>query len=169
MIVLGRIVAPFGVNGWLKIHAFGDDPLSWRTMSNWWIGKDPESQRAEDWQVCTPRGLRMQGKGVVLAMDEVADRTAAEAVGGWYLAAPRSVLPKPAKDEYYWADLVGMHVVGRAGLALGKVERLVETGAHAVLVVKEDETERLIPFVGAYVREVDVTRKLIQVEWEADW
>ena len=29
MIVLGRLVAPYGVKGWLRLHAFGDDPASW--------------------------------------------------------------------------------------------------------------------------------------------
>lgn len=169
MIVLGRIVAPFGVNGWLKVHPFGDDPLSWRTMPTWWISQRDDSPRIEDWKPCKPRGVRAHGKSIVLALDEVADRTAAEAVAGWFLAAPREALPKPAQDEYYWADLIGLSVVNAAGLPLGVVESLVETGAHAVLVVKEDEVERLIPFVGAYIVDVDVDLRRIRVNWEIDW
>lgn len=167
--MLGRIVAPFGVNGWLKVHPFGDDPLSWRTMPTLWISPRDDAQGIDDWTPCKARGIRAQGKSIVLALDGVLDRTAAEGISGWYLAAPRDALPKPAKDEYYWADLVGLEVVNTAGIALGTVENLLETGAHAVLVVRAGETERLIPFVSAYVLDVIPHSRQIQVSWEADW
>lgn len=167
--MLGRIVAPFGVNGWLKVHPFGDDPLSWRIMPTLWISPRDDAQGIDDWTPCKARGIRAQGKSIVLALDGVLDRTAAEGISGWYLAAPRDALPKPAKDEYYWADLVGLEVVNTAGIALGTVENLLETGAHAVLVVRAGETERLIPFVSAYVLDVIPHSRQIQVSWEADW
>lgn len=169
MILMGRIVAPFGVQGWLKVQPLGDDPLSWRKMPQWWIGKNPESQRPEDWRVVKPRGLRQHGKGVVLALEDMLDRTAAEAIDGWFIAAPREALPKPANNEYYWADLVGLTVSNAAGLALGKVRGLLDTGVHSVLEVEDGEHERLIPFVDAYVKEVDLAAGSILVEWEPDW
>lgn len=169
MIVMGRIVAPFGIQGWLKVQVLGDDPLSWRKMPRWWIGKNPDSLRPDDWREVTPNGLRMHGKGVVLALSEVADRTAAEAIDGWFLAAPREALPSPGKDEYYWADLVGLGVRNSAGVGLGRVRGLIETGAHDVLEVEDGELERLIPFVGAYVKNVDLAAGWIDVEWGADW
>lgn len=169
MILMGRIVAPFGVQGWLKVHPLGDDPLSWRKMSQWWLGKDPESQHPEDWQPYQPRGIRLHGKGVVLAVEGVLDRTAAEAIDGWYIAAPREALPQTAHNEYYWTDLIGLTVQNASGLVLGRVQSLLETGAHAVLEVVEGEQVRLIPFVEAYVKDVDKAAGQIQVEWESDW
>lgn len=166
---MGRIVAPFGIQGWLKIQVLGDDPLSWRKMPQWWIGKNPDSQRQEDWRPVQPNGLRPHGKGVVLAVLEIPDRTAAEAVDGWFLAAPREALPPPGKDEYYWADLIGLRVVGNAGVVLGKVRNLIDTGAHAVLEIEDGDVERLVPFVGAYVLSVDLELGEIGVAWEADW
>ncbi|MDM8006281.1 MAG: hypothetical protein QUV05_09065 [Phycisphaerae bacterium] len=49
MIVPGRISAPFGVRGWVKVHVFGDDPEAWATMPRWWL---VEEERAPDaaWQ-----------------------------------------------------------------------------------------------------------------------
>lgn len=166
---MGRIVAPFGINGWLKIQPLGDDPLSWRKMPQWWLGKNPESQQAEDWQPYTPRTVREHGKLVVAALTGLDNRTAAEALDGFFIAAPREALPPPAKDEYYWSDLQGLSVVNAAGIALGTVRRLLDTGAHSVLEVTEGETERLIPFVAVYVQEVDLAAGLIRVDWEADW
>jgi 16S rRNA processing protein RimM len=168
MIVLGRIVAPFGIQGWVKIHPFGDDPLSWCKMPRWWVCPDSEGT-AENWRPLTPRGCRMQGKALVAAFAEVADRDAAEALGGLYVGAPREALPAPAVDEYYWADLVGLSVANRAGEVLGTVSGLLSTGAHDVLQVGNGEAERLIPFVAAYVDEVDLGARLIRVDWDKDW
>ncbi|WP_374243241.1 ribosome maturation factor RimM [Zoogloea sp.] len=167
MIVLGRIVAPFGVKGWVRVHPFGDDPLSWRKMPQWWLGTDPDGS---DWVPYTLTGCKEHGKGdLVAAFAEVPDRNASEAVAGYFIAAPREAMPQPAQDEFYWGDLVGLQVRNAAGLALGTVTGLLSTGAHDVLQVQDGDAERLIPFVASYVTAVDVPAGVISVEWEADW
>ncbi len=172
MIVLGRIVAPFGVQGWVKIHPFGDDPASWRKMSHWWLCRDDDAPDAQ-WRQFTLSACRPHGKGLVAALAEVADRKAAEAIDGMYIGAPRDALPPPAKDEYYWGDLVGLAVVDEAGEPLGTVSGLLSTGAHDVLQVQAGEgkeaVERLIPFVAAYVLEVDLPARRLRVSWQKDW
>lgn len=168
MIVLGRIVAPFGVQGWLKIHPFGDDPLTWRNMPNWWVSNDPDAP-AEAWSQRELRGCRAHGKGLVATLEGVPDRNAAEAIEGWYIGAPREALPKPAADEYYWGDLVGLEVSNEAGEALGTVSGLISTGAHDVLQIQDGDNERLVPFVAAYVLDVDLAGRKIRVAWEKDW
>jgi 16S rRNA processing protein RimM len=166
MVVLGRIVAPHGLRGWMKIHPFGDDPESWRQMSQWWLAADAES---DIWQPFEVEGLRAQGAGWVAKLDGVDDRGAAERLDGWFVAAPRQALPETQQDEYYWADLVGLVVTNEQGEVLGKVDSLMEAGAHQVLVVKDGDTERLLPFVGQVVRSVDVPGACIRVEWGRDW
>ena len=168
MIVLGRIVAPFGVQGWVRIHPFGDDPLSWRRMAQWWLSAE-DGARDEHWKPFRLRSCRAHGKGLVASFEEVPDRNAAEAIAGHFVGAPREVLPEPATDEYYWGDLVGLEVVNEAGDALGSVSGLLSTGAHDVLQVQDGDTERLIPFVAAYVLEVDLAARRIRVAWEKDW
>ena len=167
MIVLGRIVAPYGVAGWVRVRPFGDDPLSWKKMPQWFLGTDPDGQ---DWAPYTLKGCRAHGKGdLVATFAEVPDRTAAEAVDGFYVAVPREALPKPDQDEYYWADLIGLEVWNTQEVRLGTVSGLLSTGAHDVLQVQDGEVERLIPFVASYVTDVDVAARRIRVEWEADW
>ena len=167
MIVLGRIAAPFGVAGWVKVQPFGDDPLSWKKMPQWWLGTDPDGS---EWVPYSLKDCKAHGKGgLVATFAEVPDRNTAEAVEGYYIAAPREALPKPDKDEYYWGDLVGLEVRNLADLRLGTVKGLLSTGAHDVLQVQDGDVERLIPFVASYVTEVDMPAGLIRVEWEADW
>ena len=97
MIVLGRIVAPFGIQGWVKIHPFGDDPASWRKLPHWWLSRDDNAPDAQ-WKQYTLTACRPHGKGLVAALAEVPDRNAAEAIDGFFIAAPREVLPEPAEE-----------------------------------------------------------------------
>ena len=81
---------------------------------------------------------------------------------------PRAELPANREGEYYWSELIGLDVVTREGVALGRVTGLLETGANPVLVV-EGERERLIPFVEAVVVAVDVAGGRLTVDWGADF
>ena len=81
---------------------------------------------------------------------------------------PRSALPTPAENEYFWADLIGLEVVNQHGVVLGRVDSLMETGAHDVLVV-EGSKEYLIPFIDAFVGKVDVEAGRIEVDWGEDY
>jgi len=167
MIVLGRITAPFGVKGWVNLHTFGDDPASWLRMKEWWLGGDAA---ASEWQAWRIADLKPHGKGWVAHFEGCDDRSAAERLEGMYVGAPRQALPEPDADEYYWSDLVGLAVANGQGEALGRVQRLIETGANTVLVVEDgDGAERLLPFVAAVVKKVDVPAGRIEVDWGKDW
>lgn len=168
MIVLGRIVAPFGVQGWLRVHPFGDDPEAWRKMPQWWLAADAEAPAAS-WKAHALEGIKRHGDGVVAKLAGIDDRDASEALGNCYVGAPREALPAPAQDEYYWSDLVGLAVVNRQDQPFGRVKSLIETGAHQVLVVADGERERLLPFVDHVVRLVDVAEGVIRVDWDSDW
>lgn len=165
IVVLGRLADPYGIRGWLRLHPFGDDPLAWADMPVWWIGRE-----GGPWREVGLKGLKAHGDGIVVLLDEVPDRTAAEALKGTLVGAPRDMLPPPADDEFYWGDLVGLVVVNEADETLGTVAGLIETGANDVLrVVAEDGTERLLPFVEAVVLTVEKEAGRIRVAWGSDW
>ena len=165
IVVLGRLADPYGMQGWLRLYPFADDPLAWRTMPVWWVGRE-----GGPWRKCRLKGLKAHGEGLVVLLDGVPDRTAAEALKGLLVGAPRAALPKTEEDEFYWVDLVGLEVVNTAGERLGKVAGLIETGANAVLRVADDDgAERLLPFVSAVVLAVDREAGRIRVEWGGDW
>ena len=165
IIVLGKLVEPYGIRGWIRLHPFGDDPLVWAEMPVWWVG-----QEGGPWRETALKGLRSHGDGVVVLLDGVADRNAAEALKGALVGAPRGALPATGKDEFYWADLLGLDVLNTTGEQLGRVAGLIETGANDVLrVVTTDGAERLLPFVDAVVVAVDREAGCIRVEWGSDW
>lgn len=171
MIVLGRLTAPYGVKGWLRLHPFGDDPESWREIRHWWLGSDDHD--FSGWQSWPLQTLRQQGNGWVVKLTGIDDRDAAEKMVGQFVGAPRNALPATEQDEFYWADLVGLAVVNEKQEALGRVTELIESGAHAVMLVQDGEgkaaKQRLLPFVGQVVKDVDVLAGVIRVDWERDW
>jgi 16S rRNA processing protein RimM len=134
-------------------------------MPVWWVGKE-----GGPWREIGLKGLKPHGDGLVARFDGIEDRSAAEAMKGLFVGAPREALPETGENEYYWADLVGLEVVNAAGEQLGRVAGLIETGASDVLrVVADDGSERLLPFVAAVVLAVEKEAGLIRVEWGSDW
>lgn len=168
MIVLGRIAAPYGIKGWVKLHPFGDDPAAWAKMRQWWLATTPD---ANDWRPLSLEAFRIHGKGPVAKFDGIDDRTAAEKLEGMYVGAPREELPATEEDEFYWGDLIGLEVVNEADEHLGKVASLIEAGANQVLVVRDDaaDKEHLLPFVASVIKDVEVVAGRIRVAWGKDW
>ena len=100
----------------------------------------------------------------------VDDRDAAEALRGTEILVPRSALPPPKPGEYYWVDLEGLRVVNVDGVELGTVSHLFSTGANDVVVVRDDERERMIPFVQPqFVTHINFDTGVITVDWDADF
>lgn len=161
LIVLGEVTGVHGVHGQLKIRSFTDpkeqlfDYLPWRL--------DGELGSFE-----VREAVREPGKGLIAAIPGVEDREMAGRFVGAQIKVDRGQLPDNDEGKYYWVDLEGLPVTCVDGRELGKVNHLLETGAHDVLVVTGDR-ERLIPFVlGKTVVSVDLETG-IQVDWDPDF
>ncbi|MFV5214958.1 ribosome maturation factor RimM [Azonexus caeni] len=165
IVVLGRLAEAYGIQGWIRLHPFGDDPLGWRRIPVWYLGRE-----GGPWREAELHGLKAHGDGLVVSFVGIADRTAAEGLKGQLIGVPREALPETGDGEFYWADLLGLAVVNEEGALLGKVAALIETGANDVLqVVNDAGEERLLPFVDAVVLEVDKPAGVIRVAWGCDW
>ena len=163
MVVMGRIVAPYGVLGWLKVVPDTELLDGLLDYSTWWVGKDG------NWQEKEIESAKIHNDVLVVKLKGVNDRDAAFACKGQQVAVPRDALPAPEENEYYWADLIGLSVRNQQGVDLGFVTNLLETGANDVLVVKDGNVERLLPFIDQVILEVDIPGKAILVDWQAEW
>lgn len=183
---VGRIVDAWGIKGGFKVQPFSADPQALFSSRRWFLQRaEPTAQRpgpAAAAPVLPPllriTQAREQGELVVATAQEVPDRNAAEALKGARVFVARSSFPTADPDEFYWIDLIGLNVDNRDGTPLGVVEGLIDTGPHCVLRVrrpdaaadaKPDEAERLIPFVSAYVDQVDLPGRRIVVDWGLDY
>jgi len=159
---MGRISAPFGVKGWVKVQpntAATQNLLAYKT---WWVGSE------DNWREIAVAEARVQGRTVVARLEDCNDCDAAAALRGKSVAVPREALPQTRSGEYYWADLIGLAVVNGSTQTLGQITGVLQTGANDVLVVA-GERERLIPFIADVIRDVDVAAGVMRVEWDADY
>jgi 16S rRNA processing protein RimM len=163
---MGQAGAPFGVRGWLKIHPSHGAGQSLLEQPVWWVGA---AAGPDGWQERAVAGVQQHGSALIAQLEGCTDREAALALRGAAIAVPRERLPEPAAGEYYWVDLIGLEVVNRTGEALGRVRRLMATGAHDVLVAADGSTERLIPFVEPVLETVDLDAGRIVVDWQSDY
>ncbi|HEY0335557.1 MAG TPA: ribosome maturation factor RimM [Stenotrophomonas sp.] len=163
-ILLGRIVGAFGVRGEAKLESWTEPrPAIFRYQP--WILRSPDGQERE---LSGVRG-RESGKHLTAVLPGIEDRDAVEALRGTEIYVPRSALPPPQPDEYYWVDLEGMAVRNLEGVDFGTVSHLFSTGANDVVVVRGDR-ERLIPFVQPeYVQSVDFQAGQIVVDWDPEF
>ncbi len=160
---MGHVSGPFGIRGWINVVADTEYADSLFDYPVWWLGRDG------NWKPYTLIEGGVHTKKLAAQLDGVNDRDQAFALKGCEIAVPRSEMPALDDDEYYWVDLVGMEVRNTQDEYLGVVERLFATGANDVLVVKDGDTERLLPFVAAVVLKVDRAAKLITADWGLDY
>ena len=165
-IPVGKISGVFGVKGWVKVFSFTEP------RENILEYKPLYVLRHGDWLPIDVNGGQLQGKAVVMSLENVIDREQAMALIGSELAIKRSQLVETEDDEFYWADLIGLSVINTEDQLLGQVDHLLETGANDVLVVNaiEADTQYLIPFVlEKTVLNVDLGNKQIRVDWQTDY
>jgi 16S rRNA processing protein RimM len=163
---MGRVSGPYGVRGMVRVQPWSDDPLALTRHASWWL----RARQAHEWNARRVTEARRHGAALIAALENVLTRDDAEALRGAEVGIEREALPPLASDELYWADLEGLAVVNRAGVALGRVDRVTDNGAHAILRVRDDAgVERLIPWVPLYVEKVDVESGRIDVDWQADY
>ena len=159
---MGRVAAPYGVRGWIKVQTLTESVDGLLGYRAWWIGQS---------DLWSPRRLlegRVHGDGLVVQIEGVADRDEAAKLRGASIAVPRAELPAAPSGQYYWADLIGLSVVNRQGETLGQVAEIFSTGAHDVIVVRGDR-ERLIPFVEPVLYEVNLDAARMVVDWGLDY
>ncbi|HSI37767.1 MAG TPA: ribosome maturation factor RimM [Methylotenera sp.] len=167
MVVMGRIVAPYGVFGWLKIVPDTEAFDGLFDYDTWWLGK------GDDWREYQVETAKVHNDVLVVKLAGIDDRDAALACKGKQVAVPREQLPEPEDNEYYWSDLIGLNVKNQQGVDFGSIIDVFETGANDVLVVKRDDApkneEKLLPFIAAVVLEVDLEAKTMLVDWDENF
>lgn len=177
---VGRVLGAWGIKGWIRVQPFSSDPKALFSSRRWFV----QPARAPGPKVAAlPPLLRItqakeHGDAVVASAQEIPDRSAAEAMVGARLFVSRASFPTAGEGEYYWVDLIGLSVVNREGQLLGTVTDLLDTGAHSVLRIERpgaepgaslDERERLIPFVAAFIDDVNLAERRITVDWGLDY
>ncbi len=135
-------------------------------------------RRRQAWEPIDFDAGRRHGKGLVVHIEGVDDRNAAEAYIKSEVAITTEQLDTLPDGDNYWHQLQGLEVWAQSSEdreLLGKVAYLIETGANDVLVVQAstasiDDRERLIPYLeGEVVKHIDLDAGYMDVDWDKEF
>lgn len=158
MVEMGVVGGAYGLRGWIKVVPWSGERDALVRYPTWWVGgteRDVES-------------ARLHGAQVIAKLAGLETPEQARGLKGKRVCVPREKLPEPETGQYYFADLIGMEVVNEQGALLGVVKEMSSHGAQDVMEVAAERT-RMLPWVGAVVKRVDLEARRIEVDWGTDW
>ena len=159
-LTIGKIKAPHGLKGLVRICSFSDFPERFLQSGPRWLQREGEPPV----EMRLLKGTFKPGKNLyVVQFDKIGDRSAAEDWTGALVLVPSSDRPKLDEEEYHLADLIGLKAIDRASnKLLGTVVSVISAG-NDLLEVQQGEKTLLIPFVKDIVPNVDLAAAKIEV------
>jgi 16S rRNA processing protein RimM len=158
-IEIGYVAAAHGIRGELRVTTHDPASTTLDDASAVWIkGRRYAIEQAR----ATP-------KGWLLALEDLVDRNAAEALRGSAIEVDREEIPMEEGDVLL-ADLVGCRAQLPDGTPWGEIVG-VDTGLQVRLVIhdKAKGVERLVPLVDELVPAIDLDARLVTIDPPAEW
>ncbi len=161
LIVMGVITAAHGIRGEVKLKSFTEVPEDIASYGPLYLNDGP--QRLEILSLKPAKGQ------FVARLKGITDRNAAEALKGCKLKMPRSRLPEPDEDEFYYEDLVGLAVEDEQGRPLGRIKAVQNFGAGDLLEIQPEKGRSYyVPFTRRDVPHVDIAGGCVCIRWPED-
>jgi len=151
---VGRILAPWGTKGDLKIEVMTDFPERFASGRKVYLDNEP----------LTIERSHLHKDSLIVKLATIDSREAAEKLRGRLLEIPQAeVCPLP-EGEYYRFELIGLEVQTTEGESLGEIAEILVTGSNDVFVVRKDANEVLIPAIDDVIKFVDIEKRRITIE-----
>ena len=163
IVIMGKIVAPHGIQGWVKVQPFTEKKETLSNFKFWNVSHDESS-----WNEYEAESIQVKDKLIFAKLKNVNDRNSAAGLTKAFIGIFKKELPKLEGNQFYWFELIGLNVVNLSGHSFGKVDSILETGANNVLVIK-GKKETLVPYIDSVIAEVNLTDKAIKVDWPDDF
>ena len=161
---IGRIIGAHGLSGELKILPLTNDPKRFLTLDDCLITSDDEKERVP----AHAQGARFSGDQVLLKLQGISDRTAAEQLKGRLLSVTREHAVALPPDTWFICDLLGCEVHDQDHGYLGQLKDVQTGPAQDVYVVaKAKEKDLLFPARKTILKHVDLELRRIDVELPA--
>ncbi|MBE0415686.1 MAG: 16S rRNA processing protein RimM [Dehalococcoidia bacterium] len=153
-IVVGRVIAPLGVRGEMKVEVMTDFPERFSPQEEVHIDGRPMSIERSRWH----KGI------VILKLATIDSVEAVQGLMGRFLEVHQSQLRPLPEDEYYQFQLLGLEVLTTEGELLGRIAQILPTGSNDVYVVPSKDGELLIPAIEEVVKSVDIRKGCMIIE-----
>lgn len=150
-VVIGEIAKPHGVKGEMRVFSHADSLSLFSELPEVVLARGGRRK------TYTVRAARPHKDFVLLTLEGVADRDAAEALRGAEVRIPVDMLPEPGEDEIYQHAVLGLEVRLEDGGVLGVVEYIDTRGESEVwTVITDDGREVLLPVARQFVVSLDI-------------
>ena len=158
---VAAVAGAHGLGGALRLRCFTERPEDVAAYGPVFAGNGERLFQLE--VIGAARG------GVLARAEGIADRDAAEALRGLELFVPRSALPEPAPDEFYYCDLEGMDALRPDGSRLGVVHAVDNFGGGDLIEIRTDDGRSIsLPFTRDAVPTIDLAARRLVVEPPAE-
>lgn len=160
-LTVGQIVRTIGLKGEVKVYpstSFRDSRF--KKGNHLFILNESNKVVKE----LTIKIHRVNGTCDNLVFNEISSIEEAEELLHQYLCVEKDI-EDLKKDQYFYSDLEGMEVYFDNGKLIGKVKKVEEYTTYQTLRVKTNEKDVLIPFVKAFILDVDLANKKITVKF----
>jgi 16S rRNA processing protein RimM len=167
-ILIGKIIAPFGIKGEVKIVSYCEEPLKIETYPLF-----DDKGRAVKLKISNKNKAiigTVSGEAILIAkIDGINDRNASEDLRGTQIFVNRKDFADTKDNEFYYVDLIGLDVINMNSQKIGKVINVLDHGAGAVIEIKFDadvkaETIDNFPFTNAIFPEVNLRDGFIRID-----
>tara|TARA_Y100001968_G_scaffold34258_1_gene26347 strand:+ start:1261 stop:1803 length:543 start_codon:yes stop_codon:yes gene_type:complete len=158
---IGKLVAPHGLDGKLRVNPSSDFPERFTKPGLRWIQKEIE----EPQEISLESGRQIPGKSIyVVSIKGVNNRTSAEALVGNKLLVPSTDRPNLEPNEFHLLDLIDLEVrINKEKKSIGKVKNLTKAG-NDLLEIQTNKGQRiLIPFVKEIVPNLNIEEGWLQI------
>jgi len=151
---VGRILAPWGIRGEVKVEVLTDFPERFAPRKVVYLNTIPlEIER------CRPHKQHM-----VVKLATIDSIEAAEKLRGQDLTIPSSELYPLPQGRYYTFQLIGLKVVTTERQTLGRITDIMSTASNDVYIVEGKRGEILIPAIEDVVKSIDLEKGKMVIE-----
>jgi len=155
---IGKIVAPFGIRGELKVFSLSDVPDRFTTLKVVYVGLEHTAYKI--------KGVRpYKGDMLLLKFDGLDDANVAETLRNRDLCIPAADLAILPPDFYYQHDILGLQVYRLDNQEVGVITDIWSTGGSDIYVIKgQDGQEILIPAIKEVIKQIDLIRHVMYID-----
>ena len=156
---IGKIVAPFGIHGELKVFSLSDVPNRFTSLKAVYV------LRPEPVRYVIKNVRPFKGDFVLLKFAGINDPNTADTLRNTEVVIPVDQLATLPPDSYYQHDILGLQVYTLENSLVGTIVDILVTGSNDVYVVKGTEGQQfLIPAIKTVVKQVDLIRRMMYIE-----
>ena len=164
LIVIGKIGAPHGIRGEVRIIPLTDFPDRFADMKTVYVDKDLLHIASVQ--------VKNDGQLILMSFEEYPTRETAAQLTKKLLYVDRSEVVPLQKGQYYTFDIIGLEAFNEAGESLGLVTDVLQTGSNDVYVASPEDggQQLLIPALRKVVKEIDLAagRMVVDMPEELD-